>query len=255
MSNQSQIHIKNLEKYNPRKDRKKHCWVRVDNTISFSEDLDGLDPDQKWFWIFLITHASFKQTDVVEQNISYFEKHSGVSAKKIRAALDHFVKREMIQLVPRSVTTGDQLETTGSPTIQTDVTDDTDVTIQTDSAQVVVADTILNFWNSFETLPKVRTLSKDRLQKIKTRMKEDVFQKEWREIIILFSQSKFLLGQNKTGWRPGFDWFIENENNYLKILEGNYSGGPALKAVGQSHAERVFDTARDQIRRIEAGEL
>lgn len=33
--------------------------------------------------------------------------------------------------------------------------------------------------------------------------------------------SRFLQGNNKTGWQMSFDWFI-NKSNFLKVLEGNY---------------------------------
>lgn len=33
--------------------------------------------------------------------------------------------------------------------------------------------------------------------------------------------SSFLQGNNKTGWKIAFDWFI-NKSNFLKVLEGNY---------------------------------
>lgn len=86
------IRILNMEEYNPRKDRKKHSWFRVDNTIGWSKKLHGLDGDQRWFWIFLLSQASFAQTDCVEFDLSYLAEQSKVPEEKILTAIEHFKK-------------------------------------------------------------------------------------------------------------------------------------------------------------------
>ena len=98
------IIIMNFHEFNPRKDRKKHHWFRVDNTIPFSRKLEALDPDQKWLWICLIALASHDQKDWVDYDLEYLKKHSGVSERKIQSAIFHFQKEQMIQVVPRSDT-------------------------------------------------------------------------------------------------------------------------------------------------------
>lgn len=100
----NKITILNIDEYNPRKDRTKHSWFRIDNTIMFSKKLNGLSPDQKWFWICLLSMASFDQRDWVEEDFEYFTKYSGVTEIKIKQALNHFQKRQMIQIVPQVVT-------------------------------------------------------------------------------------------------------------------------------------------------------
>jgi len=49
--------------------------------------------------------------------------------------------------------------------------------------------------------------------------------------------SKFLRGDNRTGWRASFDWIFENPENWVKVLEGNYdnerpSGGKGEERPG-----------------------
>lgn len=83
---------------------------------------------------------------------------------------------------------------------------------------------IKDVWNRYNT-PKVNTLSKERKDKIKTRIKE--FNKYTEDILPLveylcykISISKFCTGS--TGWRATFDWLFENGKNWLKVAEGNY---------------------------------
>jgi uncharacterized protein YdaU (DUF1376 family) len=71
------------------------------------------------------------------------------------------------------------------------------------------------------SLSKVKTLSKGRILKIKTRHKEIKTLEAWREIFIRASKSDFLNGI-KSDWKANFDWMIENDTNWLKIIEGKY---------------------------------
>lgn len=251
------IRILNIEEYNPRKDRKKHSWFRVDNTIPFSKKLEGLHPDQKWCWICLIALASFEQRDWIECDIQYFKKHVGINEKRIMSALKHFKNKEMIQIVPRSDTerlpVGDRAGTSGVPTDrQTDVTDDTlqtDVTTQqNDEVQI-----FFEFWNSLVTepeLPKVVKLTSERRKKIRTRLQEASLE-DWKSAMLEIGKIPFLLGDGGNGWRADFDWFIENETNRVKIIEGKYS----RKFKQKSTAEKNFDVIADQARRVKEGTL
>jgi hypothetical protein len=38
------------------------------------------------------------------------------------------------------------------------------------------------------------------------------------------SATPWLCGENDRGWKPNFDWFIANDTNYIKVLEGKYEG-------------------------------
>ncbi len=117
----TKIIINGFERFNPRKDRAKHSWFRTDNTIMFSEALDGLAADQKWFWICLLSVASRKHSDEVAIDLPYLEKHSGVSRKKITAALRHLESRNAISILSGSaslVTDGSQSATNGTTTYE-----------------------------------------------------------------------------------------------------------------------------------------
>jgi hypothetical protein len=76
-----------------------------------------------------------------------------------------------------------------------------------------------DFWNIFaaeHTLPKLTTINKKRKQHFSVRIKEPSF--NFPEILRKAKTSDFLL----TGRWFGFDWIVQNDTNYLKVLEGNY---------------------------------
>lgn len=86
---------------------------------------------------------------------------------------------------------------------------------------------VLKLWNdsASRSIPKVRMLSPARKEKVRLRIKEMGGMEEAKTILATcfkkISESDFCNGA--TGkWVATFDWFFENEKNWLKVLEGNY---------------------------------
>lgn len=81
-------------------------------------------------------------------------------------------------------------------------------------------------WNRFaekHSLAKIVKLSDKRKSKIRLRIKESKdFKRLFLEVVKCADATPFLLGSNKNGWQICFDWIIENDTNYLKVLEGKY---------------------------------
>ncbi len=126
-------------------------------------------------------------------------------------------------------------------------------TLHNNTLQTEEVDLFFDFWNSQEKLPKAIKLSKSRKDKIKTRLKEADID-EWKKVISLVNMTEFLTGRNDRGWKADIDWLIANEENRIKVVEGKYKSNPA-KSHSATKASQIFDTARDQIERIEKGEL
>lgn len=77
----------------------------------------------------------------------------------------------------------------------------------------------VELWNIFaaeKSLPKVSKINNARKRKFKVRMNESGF--DFPAILKKAATSEFLL----TGNWFGFDWIIQNDTNFLKILEGKY---------------------------------
>jgi hypothetical protein len=77
----------------------------------------------------------------------------------------------------------------------------------------------VDYWNIFAVkykMPEVKKINDSRKRKFAVRIKEKQF--DLPAILLKAKDSEFLLTGN---WFT-FDWIIENDSNYLKILEGNY---------------------------------
>lgn len=70
-------------------------------------------------------------------------------------------------------------------------------------------------------LPKASKLSEKRKNKIKARLK-DLDLEGWKKVFEKCNKSDFCAGINNGNWKANLDWLIENDNNYLKVLEGKY---------------------------------
>ncbi len=74
-------------------------------------------------------------------------------------------------------------------------------------------------WNRFADktgIPKITTISQPRKEKLKGRFKNKDF--DILKILSKATEQEYLL---ENTWFT-FDWMIENDNNFVKVLEGNY---------------------------------
>lgn len=89
------------------------------------------------------------------------------------------------------------------------------------SKRPVFFDPYMDYWNLLVKKSSIPALSKetdDRIKKLKTRLKEPAF--DFVEICRLISSSHRL--KNESTWFS-FDWVIDKEKNYVRILEKIYN--------------------------------
>jgi len=99
----------------------------------------------------------------------------------------------------------------------------------------------VDFWNLFAAekgVPRVRDITKKRRQKLKVRLSEKAF--DFCNILRMAGNSEFLLSH---GWFA-FDWIIENESNYFKMLEGNYQSKPPINAKDDEIRRKAAEHAQ-----------
>lgn len=94
-----QIEIVNWEKFNPRKDLKSMAWLRVSSKIGIEPKLFGLDPGQKWLWVFLLSTAAQDNKAVLELEADYLAHYVEIPTAKVIEALDIFHKRGLIKIL------------------------------------------------------------------------------------------------------------------------------------------------------------
>lgn len=104
-------------------------------------------------------------------------------------------------------------------------------TLNTDNEIVsTTVDTIIRAYNELcPSLPAVQKATTERKNKVKARLKtfdED----EIKACFILAEQSDFLTGR-RGEWKANFDWFVKNDTNMQKVLEGTYANTMAEKKL------------------------
>lgn len=91
---------------------------------------------------------------------------------------------------------------------------------------------LVDFYNELDKFPKVKKITKKRKLKIINRLK-DVGYENIIKAFELAAQSDFLTGNVKNSrWKADFDWFVENDTNCIKVLEGKYSNNQEKRAYG-----------------------
>ena len=78
-------------------------------------------------------------------------------------------------------------------------------------------------------LPQVKARSQDRLAKCRSRINQAVssgcleqYLTDFRAAVSKAQSTPFLCGDNERGWRANFDWFVANQTNPYRVIEGKY---------------------------------
>lgn len=94
-------------------------------------------------------------------------------------------------------------------------------------------------------LPRVVALSGARRRKIAARIHDHPLA-WWQGVFVRAAKVPFLAGENDRGWRADLNWFIANDENALKVLEGKYDGSPRRTSnSGRPGKPSVTDMARE----------
>jgi len=120
-----------------------------------------------------------------------------------------------------------------------------------DSRKNSFAERVVSLWNVVaedNQLSSISKLSPSRINKILSRSKSSDLSKlsGWRNLFSKVTKSSFLLGTSDSNstWKVSFDWLIENDKNYLKVLEEAYPNNkkkPRLPAGGAEMEEGKYD--------------
>jgi uncharacterized protein YdaU (DUF1376 family) len=88
-----------------------------------------------------------------------------------------------------------------------------------------------SYWNSnCSPLSKVRRLTPKRQSKLVHRMAGGLTPELFEMVVARLKASPFCRGENDSSWRAEFDFVIQNDTNFLKILEGRYDRAMKPKA-------------------------
>jgi hypothetical protein len=107
------------------------------------------------------------------------------------------------------------------------------------SSQSIPYQEIQASWNEIcsPKLSSVIKLPPKRQAKIRSRCNDLPSIEKWEELFQLVAESDFLNGDNDRGWQCSFDWLIENDTNFVKVLEGRYKNKTKSKKTGPAAPE------------------
>lgn len=109
---------------------------------------------------------------------------------------------------------------------------------------------VKEYWNrkhdeTGSAMPRITLMTDNRKVMVKARLRQckgDV--KTLYRVIDIAMASDFMNGNNKHGWLGKFDWIFGNEQNFTKVLEGNFNNSePAASQQPQSAEARAQDPA------------
>jgi hypothetical protein len=81
------ITIPGFEHYNGRKDIKKCSWLRLENAISTSEAMFGLDAAERYVFVEILCRASEKQQSQVKINVEYLAQRAGATTAQVCSSI------------------------------------------------------------------------------------------------------------------------------------------------------------------------
>jgi hypothetical protein len=108
---------------------------------------------------------------------------------------------------------------------------------------------LVALWNEAGCRPQVQKLTDDRRRKITARVRERADPAWWRE----FFEKVRGLQERGRKWL-NIDWVIKNENNLLKVIEGNYDEdfeGGKKRAIAGNHQQRAAGDRYYTIRTVQ----
>jgi len=90
-------------------------------------------------------------------------------------------------------------------------------------------------------LPAAATLTPERRRQCALRIRAGLGSEEFGAAVHRAAATPFLAGEGARGWRASFDWFIANDTNVRKVLEGVYEPAEARASPQSGFAARTMD--------------
>ena len=217
------VSVKNLEKYHPSYKDRQLSWCKTYFTmLNADPEFELLTEIDKWrLMAFIMIELQLKRPVPVDKD---YLIRKGFDLKKRPISLTLQMLHNFLDVCEEPLQNRDtekrreeknrEEERRGEETEQGSVTE-----------YPAFEKSILTLWNAFTdkypTLSKVREVSEKRRAGLKKRFERESF-RDFMGILEAIRGAPFLLGENQRRWVVSFDWLIENDTNYLKVLEGKY---------------------------------
>ena len=174
--------------------------------------------------------------DIIEETkdgwiVKHFQQRQGASTSTERSRRRRAAQREK-QYDSNENATGTQQNVAlalQKRVVEPDIDTDIDIHVEKESAKNVLSSASANFhalrkrWEElFPQKPQPRSDTKSLIAKVRTRMREPPFRENWEAAMLRATNS----GRCNNGSWFTFGWFVKNDMNYQKCLQGNYDNPP-----------------------------
>lgn len=214
------IHVKNLERFHPGYKDRSLLWAKINCAMAQGDpEMEMIDNEiDKWRFICLIL-LELQAKKPLPFDDGYFTR-KGFDLKKRSMSLTVQMLHNFINIVDESV------EPSTEPVPQSREEKIRERVDKRESRLYVDFEkSTTELWNSFcinyPSLSKITEVSEKRRAKLKKRFERESF-RNFQVVLDAIAVQKFLMGENKSNWKVSFDWLIENDTNYLKVLEFKY---------------------------------
>ncbi len=254
--NKSDVII-NLLKYNVwyttrKKDAGKHYWFSFPNDLLTHPDFFGITGEEFKAFVWCVSVCSKVRQSEIRLNIPHSCSLLSTDQAVFFSMFDK-LKGKQIDIIGDHTAT---IESHYSKATTEEKSREENTREEKRTGELKPGDEVVlffEFWNSQEKLPKAMKLTSARRVKIKMRIKESGLE-NLKSVVLVITETPFLLGENDRSWKADLDWLVANEQNGLKVSEGKYKTN-STKAKSGSKERQVWDTAADQIEQIKRGEL
>jgi DNA-binding transcriptional ArsR family regulator len=101
-----------------------------------------------------------------------------------------------------------------------------------------------NILGSRSNFSKLRSITSKRKEHIRPRWDEELDSiDKWEDLFKQVSNTPFCCGKNDRNWIADFDWLINNDTNYVKVLEGKYKNNkqPNSKNYTDDYHKKAYE--------------
>lgn len=212
------IHVRNLEKFHPGYKDRTLQWAKIYiNMADGDPDTELIDNEIDWARLIKIILLELRAQKPLPNIDSYWNK-KGFDIKKRPMSLTLKMLHNFL-----TINTQENLERE-NPLRREEKEKEEDK--EKSRLYVDFEKSTLQDWNSFcdkfPVLSKIKEMTGKRRDKLKKRFEKESF-RSFPIILNAIEDQSFLFGENNSKWRISFDWLIENDTNYIKVIEKKYS--------------------------------
>jgi hypothetical protein len=211
------VHVRNLEKYHPGYKDRTLQWAKIYiNMAEGDPDTELIDNEIDWGRLIKIILLELRAQKPLPNIDSYWAK-KGFDTKKRPMSLTIQMLHNFL-VINTEDSTLRYVEKSKSKIRE-------DKEEEKSKIYVDFEKSTLQNWNSFcqkfPVLSSIKEMTGKRRDKLKKRFEKESF-RDFNAILESMKDQTFLFGENNHKWRVSFDWIIENDTNYIKILEKKY---------------------------------